>query len=84
MDNGTPAAHEVEDERTAKQRALPPVQTTKGGNMTALLLTALTIFVYLIGVANGGRVQAKAFDDYLEKRRLKQDYLLYLNQIKNL
>lgn len=52
--------------------------------MTALLLTALTIFVYLIGVANGGRVQAKTFDDYLEKRRLKQDYLSYLNQIKNL
>lgn len=52
--------------------------------MTALLLTALTIFVYLLGVANGGRVQAKAFNDYLEKRRLKQDYLLYLNKIKNL
>lgn len=47
--------------------------------MTALLLTALTIFVYLFGVANGGRVQAKAFDAYLENRRLKQDYLSFLN-----
>lgn len=51
--------------------------------MTAFFIT-LTILAYLFGVANGGRVQAKTFDDYLEKRRLKQDYLLYLNQIKNL
>lgn len=52
--------------------------------MTALLLTALTISAYLFGVANGGRVQAEAFDNYLEKRQLKQDYLAYLDQIKNL
>lgn len=52
--------------------------------MTTLFLMALIIPIYLIGVANGGRVQAKAFDDYLEKRQLKQDYLAYLNQIKNL
>lgn len=52
--------------------------------MTALFLMALIILIYLIGVANGGRVQSKSFDDYLEKRQLKQDYLAYLNQIKNL
>lgn len=50
----------------------------------SIFFVTLTILAYLIGVANGGRVQAKAFDDYLEKRRLKQDYLSYLNQIKNL
>ena len=50
----------------------------------SIFFVILTIFVYLLGVANGGRVQAKTFDDYLEKRRLKQDYLSYLNQIKNL
>lgn len=50
----------------------------------SIFFITLTILAYLLGVANGGRVQAKAFDDYLEKRRLKQDYLLYLNQIKNL
>lgn len=50
----------------------------------SIFFITLTILVYLFGVANGGRVQAKAFDDYLEKRRLKQDYLSYLNQIKNL
>lgn len=50
----------------------------------SIFFVILTILVYLLGVANGGRVQAKTFDDYLEKRRLKQDYLSYLNQIKNL
>lgn len=49
--------------------------------MTALLLTTLIIFVYLLGVATGGIVQAKTFDDFLEKRRLKQDYLSFLNSI---
>ena len=50
----------------------------------SIFFITLVILAYLIGVANGGRVQTKSFDDYLEKRRLKQDYLLYLNQIKNL
>ena len=51
--------------------------------MSIFFITLVTL-AYLIGVANGGRVQAKAFDSYLEKRRLKQDYLDHLNQIKNL
>lgn len=46
----------------------------------SIFFITLVILAYLIGVANSGRVQAKAFDDYLERRNLKQDYLLYLNQ----